>query len=470
MINLAIVGAGFSGLSVAVELLHALTKEVRIILINRTGQLGKGMAYGTNSPLHLLNVPAGNMSARHGHAASFVDYCRSRGYKCEPSSFMERSLYGEYLQDLLRKSADEAMKGLILEMVQGDVVSVQPGENKVWLKLADGSLLSVDHVVLAFGNFPPAHPLALLPHRKSRFYYRDPWDARLSPLAATKHTGRTALIGSGLTAIDVALTLATQMSAADLPIHMLSRRGVLPSAHRPMRGTPLSYDDLHKELEEGPAAVLAYARCVRDRLRQADSDEDWRDIVGSLRPITRVLWQRLPSVEQKRFIRHYQPYWDVHRHRMAPATAQRFAELVKDGAIRLHAGSLKEAAETDGGIEMVINQRGTSVVTKLNVDWLINCTGPTNDLGRVDDRLVADLAERGLLTPSQLGLGINVRDDFTIVNRLGLPIERLSYIGPLLKNQYGEATSVPELRMFAYQLAQHMAIKYGQLKQRPLNL
>ena len=58
--TILIVGAGFSG----VALTHGLSRlgwpgGVRIVLADRSGTFGRGAAYSTDHPSHLLNVPAG---------------------------------------------------------------------------------------------------------------------------------------------------------------------------------------------------------------------------------------------------------------------------------------------------------------------------------------------------------------------------------------------------------------------------
>jgi uncharacterized NAD(P)/FAD-binding protein YdhS len=69
----AIVGAGFSGMAVAVQLLQRLKGPARVCLINRSLSFGRGLAYGTNSPSHLLNVPAGRMSLDPDRETGFID-------------------------------------------------------------------------------------------------------------------------------------------------------------------------------------------------------------------------------------------------------------------------------------------------------------------------------------------------------------------------------------------------------------
>ena len=62
-VDIAIIGAGFCGSMVAVNLLRKATEKIEIALIERSGSFARGLAYGTTDRSHLLNVPAGKMGA-----------------------------------------------------------------------------------------------------------------------------------------------------------------------------------------------------------------------------------------------------------------------------------------------------------------------------------------------------------------------------------------------------------------------
>ena len=52
--HIVVVGAGFSGALTAVNLLrHAGGEPLRVTLLNRSGRMARGLAYGTASPEHL---------------------------------------------------------------------------------------------------------------------------------------------------------------------------------------------------------------------------------------------------------------------------------------------------------------------------------------------------------------------------------------------------------------------------------
>ncbi|MES2047079.1 MAG: FAD/NAD(P)-binding protein, partial [Pseudomonadota bacterium] len=64
MQKIIVIGAGFSGVATTVQLIRQAPDEgLQLLLINRTQDMGRGVAYRTSKAEHLLNVPAGNMSA-----------------------------------------------------------------------------------------------------------------------------------------------------------------------------------------------------------------------------------------------------------------------------------------------------------------------------------------------------------------------------------------------------------------------
>jgi choline dehydrogenase-like flavoprotein len=60
--DIAVVGGGFSGASLAAALLRGTEVPPSVILLEREADLGRGVAYGTRCGGHLLNVRAQNMS------------------------------------------------------------------------------------------------------------------------------------------------------------------------------------------------------------------------------------------------------------------------------------------------------------------------------------------------------------------------------------------------------------------------
>lgn len=63
----------------------------------------------------------------------------------------------------------------------------------------------------------------------------------------------------------------------------------------------------------------------------------------------------------------------------------------------------------------------------------------------------------GHVLPDEHGLGLRVTPELAVINRDRHICLSLSYIDPMLKAEFQEATAVPELRVHAQQLAQRIA-------------
>jgi uncharacterized NAD(P)/FAD-binding protein YdhS len=247
--------------------------------------------------------------------------------------------------------------------------------------------------------------------------------------------------------IDAALTLHARGLRARM--HAVSRRGLLPLSHR-IPGSPPTFAHRPPDIEDGPASARAYLRSVRRHVALLAADGiDWREVIGALRPITPALWRRLPMPERRRFLRHVRPYWEVHRHRIAPELASAFARLLESGSVYIHAARLLEAREHRDRLRISIRRRGSTEVQRIEASHLINCTGPQTDLRRVRDPLMAMLEARGLIRPDALGLGLETGDHGALIDADGRTSKLLFHVGPLLRATEWEAVAVPELRLHA---------------------
>src|SRR5580692_1765212 len=120
----AIVGAGFSGTLTAVNLLrHAHREPLRILLIDRDRH-ARGTAYSVQSAPHLLNVPAGRMSAVSSEPLDFLRFAQKSVPGATAEDFLPRSLYGDYLEQLLSAAERAAPAHVRLERVRATVRSV----------------------------------------------------------------------------------------------------------------------------------------------------------------------------------------------------------------------------------------------------------------------------------------------------------------------------------------------------------
>ena len=62
--TVVIIGGGFSGTMAAAQILRRASQAglaVKVVLVERRGAIGEGVAYSTRESAHLLNVPAGRI-------------------------------------------------------------------------------------------------------------------------------------------------------------------------------------------------------------------------------------------------------------------------------------------------------------------------------------------------------------------------------------------------------------------------
>src|SRR5580658_7645167 len=123
--TIAIIGGGFSGTVLAVNLLrHASTEPTRVVLIERRAEIGRGVAYQSDWYPHLLNVPAARMSAQSREPLQFARFAQARDARHQADQFLPRRLYGEYLQQLLQDASGTAPEHVSLERVQAQADAI----------------------------------------------------------------------------------------------------------------------------------------------------------------------------------------------------------------------------------------------------------------------------------------------------------------------------------------------------------
>ncbi|MFD2405980.1 hypothetical protein ACFSVK_09740 [Azorhizophilus paspali] len=106
---------------------------------------------------------------------------------------------------------------------------------------------------------------------------------------------------------------------------------------------------------------------------------------------------------------------------------------------------------------MSVQLRGSRQVESIEVGGIVNCTGPNADLRRLDNALIAQLLAEGHVQPDAHGLGLFVDERLAVRDARGNAASWLSYVGPMLRANFWEATAVPELRQHAKFLAIRLA-------------
>ncbi|BAQ66755.1 hydroxyacylglutathione hydrolase [Geminocystis sp. NIES-3709] len=460
-LTIAIVGAGFSGSLIAVHLLKNATQPLIIKLIERNKEIGTGIAYSTEENSHLLNVSAGNMSAfpnDSGHFLRWLNYNHDQlktllPESIDPSTFIPRKVYGLYIQSILAEAQATSRNDVYLETLQDEVVGVEKSEKGNLISLRSGRCFTANKVVLAIGNSP------VNPSKSEDNNSYNGWSN--SALDNLDSTADILLVGTGLTMIDMVVALHDRSHQGK--IYAFSRRGLCPQSHQKAK----SYNSF-LTVENAPNTIRGLVKLIRQEIQQAQKDGyNWRSIIDSLRPITQKLWQKLPKIEQKRFLRHVNPYWDIHRHRIAPNIAQIITEKLNLGQLTINAGRIKNYRRQGDKVAVTICLRHQNEDKTILVDRVINCTGISTDYRQCPHPLITDLQAQGLIRANILGLGIDSTFDSRIISANGDISNFLYLIGTPRKGDLWETIAIPELRQQAQSLAERILADLP-LRVRPL--
>src|ERR1700683_1052854 len=407
----AVIGGGASGTLAAIHLLReaaAARVPLRIARIDRNGRHGLGQAYATSNAAHLLNSRADRMSAVAGDPGHLVRWATARGTPRD--GFLPRPAFGRYLSEVLADAECSAASTAILSRITSDVVALSRGglHRPVRLHLAADGRVDADIAVLATGKRPPASPCPVpgTPRRVARplaadgrvdadiavlatgnrlpaapcpvpdtpRYVGDPWQP--GALDGIADGSPVVVLGTGLTMLDVAITVTAAHPGTT--VHAVSRHALLPREHRCPPGAPFAPVPRKPAalgpgiLARGPVSLPALIRNVR--AAAADVPDDWQCVVDSLRPHVAGLWQALTLEDKRVFLRSVARYWEVHRHRVPPATAGRIGRLRSTGRLAVRQGRVIAVTEAPGGLRVRIEQDGRTA--EIAAGWRVNAPRP----------------------------------------------------------------------------------------------
>lgn len=437
--DIAIVGGGASGVLLAAHLLRK-NDSLRIVLVERGEPPGLGVAYSTRCRGHLLNVRASDMSALADEPEHFVQWLARDGGGLGRTDFAPRADYGRYLQDLLAESVRRSEGRL--RIVTGDVTALREHEDGVEMDIDGRHALRAQAAVLATGHRPPS--------TRSGAYHGNPW--REDAIDHLPRDASVLLIGTSLTMIDVLVSLMERGHIG--PIVALSRRGLVPHCH-PTAPIPSPEVDT-QDLFTGSLSQ----RTLRFR-RRLRNGVGWPGLMQLLRPHNNELWHGLDLAERQRFLRHLRPWWDIHRHRVAPQIGNIIAAAQARGQLSILAGKIQIGRATDHEVDVTIAHRGSHSVEKRSFDRVVDCRGPRNEVD-VNLPLHAQMVEHGLLRPDPLGQGLDVSEHEALIGRDGKASRRLFALGPLTRGRYTEIVAIPDIRLQAAEVAERLIAQLRQ--------
>lgn len=439
-VSVIIVGGGASGVLLAAQLLRDRSAPVRVTLVETSNRLGHGMAYSTDNPEHVLNVPARGMSAFPDDPDHFYRWLNSIDADAEPDSFPPRARYGHYLSQLLA-SLDAESERPRLHLINAKAQKIEETARGVDVQLDDGTSLVGHIAVLAVG-----HEERQVRGNELAVRAGSMADTPLDPFA------RVMVLGSGLSMVDAWLTLAGRHHKG--PIVVVSRHGLLPHAHRPV--TPVSLDIADIPLG---TSLTPFVHWFRKRVAEAvDQGGDWRAVVDGLRPYNQKIWQSWSLDTRKRFLRYVRPIWNIHRHRLPPDLHARLHAAVDNSQITLVAGEFTGLRPNpDGnGVLATIRRRGLMESEEIEIARVYDCGGVAVDIYKSSNPVIQHLVASGKARPDPLHIGLDVSRGCAVIDRDGHASTRLFAVGPLTRSQFFEIEAIPEIRLQAELLARQL--------------
>ena len=464
--KIAIVGAGAAGTLAAIHLLRTAglrSSGIDVVLIDPADRWGRGTAFGTPDMGHLLNVVAAGMSALPedpGHFVAWLD--RELPEAVDPTSFQPRRRLALYLDDTL-SDARAAAPLASLHHVRARATEVRRTARGAAVRTDEGREIEADALVVATGLPNVGNSWAPRALTDSPFFVADPWAPGALDVVRRDGVGPAdvLIVGTGLTMVDVVLSLSGPDARADRHLHAISRSGRLPRAHlaQPKLATIPDISDWGSDLAQIREAALRHIEGVRQ------STGDWRPAVDGLRFQLSALWERLSEQGRLEFLRVDAGAWGAVRHKMAPTSHERLGQLRQEGRLQTSAAEVLEVEPLPtGGLSVTLSDG-----SRRDVGWVVNCTGPQSDIRLLGNAFLDDLlrprAGAALATVTTAGMGVRT-DEGRLLDANGYSDAPLWTLGALRRGELWESTAVPEIRSQALAVAKQVLDHVAPLPRR----
>ncbi|ODT82720.1 MAG: hypothetical protein ABS76_06570 [Pelagibacterium sp. SCN 64-44] len=428
--SVIIIGGGASGVLLAAHLLRDPDPALRVTLIEKRGQFGRGLAYSALHRDHRVNVPARGMSAFADDPDHFWRWLQERepGKHASPWVFVPRALYGAYLEDVLH-AAGNHVPGRLQILVE-EVEALNQTEAGVEVLLGNGARLAGHYAVLAVGHeTQPARGRGIAVRAGSE--QDGPLD-RDAPVM---------ILGSGLSMVDAWVSLSEARHRGRIVV--VSRNGLLPRAHKDVPALAIDAADI-----PFGAGLTELTTWFRGKVAESGAQGgDWRSVMDGLRPYHQRLWQSWPEREKRQFLRHLRPWWNIHRHRLPPDLHQGLVRAIESGQVTLVAAEFIGIERVADGVRATIRPRGRADRQFVDVARVYDCGGVSVDVRASHNPVLRQLVQSGSARPDPLHIGLDVDENCALVAADGAVSPSVRVVGPLTRGRYFEIEAVPDIRV-----------------------
>jgi uncharacterized NAD(P)/FAD-binding protein YdhS len=454
MKHIGIIGAGFSGMMTAVHLIENSVSKQIISMFDTKERFGKGIAYSPYSKSHLLNVPASKMSAFVSDPDHFVNWLLIEMKIILPleelkNSFQPRYVYGEYLTNIWEKALETAKnKGIEINCYFSEVIDLKLTNSTIELTLADQSVIEVSKCVLATGNqLPKNFKIETYSSKKIQGYFQNPWN--IDSVIKTENIDSVLIIGNGLTMIDTVLGLMENNFEGQ--IYTISPHGfncISSSNGDQYKINEFKFDSKNASLKQVVDLVNKELKIAK---KKRISNEY---IFHEIRPYTQLLWKSFSSQEKAKFLSTLEYLWNSGRHRVPVEVIDKINNLI-DLKLQIIKGKILSINYLNELFDIFLDSKDKS---NLKVKRIINCTGSATNLDHIENNLLTNLKNNKLICQDEFNLGIKTNiDSFQIINSNGEILPNIYTLGPTLKGELWETTSLTEIRVQAEKIGEILA-------------
>ncbi|HEY9274624.1 FAD/NAD(P)-binding protein [Achromobacter sp.] len=499
--DLVIIGGGSVAVSFLYQFLLTLEpasgRPLAIMLFEPQAEPGAGEAYQEDLPSNLLNIPAGNMSARADHRMDFVDWLRVQdpawlraqgADTIAPTDFLPRPLFGAYMRAIYERARELARaQGIALTHVRSRVRRVAPlPEGGARVEPEQGPPCRARYAVLCNGNLPSQ---AFAELRDAPGYFNSPYpvQALASGIAAD---APVCIIGTSLSAVDAIAAL--RQAAHRGPILCVSRNGRLPSVRSAHNRTPdmlrqlspegvprlaathggvLSLEVIATALREevlalggnlDAADVFGMAGDARAALdaeirRSEQAARPWQAVAAATNAAVDLIWRHMPQAERDRFQSQWRSLWMARRATFPMRNALKLQALFQRGQLQVSGGYLDSRHDSVSGLFHTRLRDAEGVVATHASRYLINATSFSVDTRRTQDPLVSGLLREGHAQPDPHGGLALDYDTGCLKNARGAIEPDISVLGSLAGGTYFWTTSMDVNARLARDQAQRIS-------------
>lgn len=445
--RIIIVGGGFAGTITAIKIIDLTTHPLDITILEPRESIGRGVAYSTPNPDHLVNAPAQNFSLYPEdpqHLARWLEnHGSSHGWTppigtSYAESFPPRFLFGTYVQEEITRSVRESRDRVTIRHIRTRASDIGENPAGVRVSLDDGTSLEADIAVLANGLLSTAGNVSVAPaltHHPA--YIADPFAPN-----AFDHVGQDGsvlFLGASLTMLDALISMEAKGFVGHY--RALSRRGLLVQRNRLVQPWPDVFPGnvLPRSLAELLRIVQTQRRAI------AAVNEDWRRLPAAIRPRLPELWAAATTRERVAFARRLRPFWDTALHRAAPKSYDILDLVLAEGRFNHGAGTVLSLQAGPAGQIVVLWQPPGGTTREDTFDLVVSCLGNGFDWRSIPDRLVRRLVQTGFVRPHDTGYGIDAEPHtHAIIDAAGRMSRRTYAVGHPLRGLDWESSSIRE--------------------------